>query len=1079
MLGIRVTGYTMNKREKSEKKGYKIVHISDTHCKNLKYHREYREVFENMYSNLRKEKPDCIVHCGDLAHTKTQLSPEYFDLVSDLLKNLADIAPTILILGNHDGNLKNSTRLDAVSPVVKALAHKNIKLLSDAGEYKFDEGLTFNVLSVFDEDNWVKPSDENVVNIALYHGSISGIETDTGYVMEHGDHEIDIFHGHDYALLGDIHKTNQKVNKEGTYRYCGSTIQQNFGETNDKGYLVWDIKGKKDYECQHVVLENPTPFITVELEEDGKLPEDIEVREGSRVRIAGNNKVTIDQLRRAMDVVRQRFKPESITYFNRAGAKRNTVEQLVDGIENEDLRDPAIQAELIEEFLNDYRVDDEVLQKVLELNRRYNVEAEDSEETLRNINWKLKEVSWDNLFNYGTGNKIDFSNLNGVIGIFGKNFSGKSSIIDSFLWTLQNSTSKNVRKNVDIINQNEEYGNGRVVMEIDNETYTIDRSAEKYIKKLKGEETEEAKTELNFSKFDATASREEIEKGNGSLNGIARGETDKNIRKVFGTMDDFLLTSMTSQDGSLAFLNEGSTKRKEILGKFLDLDIFAKKYRLASDDAADIKGALKRIENRDFDTEILDAAQEVKENERTTEKQKSYCLSLKGTVAELKSSIMNIEQRISASPILKPLDVVAARHNLSTLERTIVSLREQSTQDKKSLEAKSESLAKIEELLLKTDVTSAKKTAAEMKANNEEIARLLGEIEVVEARLRRQNKKIELLHEVPCGTTFLDCKFLSDASEAKSDQVLTNKKLVVLNGTLNGANTRSFDLTPEEASRTISEFEVLGLKKVTLSKEVNDLSRRIEMSTIKQSISDKDIQELKREIEEYEVNKEENEQLESLSKERGKLYFKLEEVENDLEDCEEDMQELYKNHGSLEQKFLNLEELKGELSDLRVQYSAYDLYERCMHSNGISYDIIKKRLPFINEEISKVLANVVSFEVFFRDDGKKLDIMIKHPQYDPRPLELGSGAEKMLSAMAIRLALIKISNLPQGDLFILDEPATALDEENMEGFIRIVEMLKTQFKTILIISHLDALKDIVDQQVEIDKVGGYAHVEAS
>ena len=44
-------------------------------------------------------------------------------------------------------------------------------------------------------------------------------------------------------------------------------------------------------------------------------------------------------------------------------------------------------------------------------------------------------------------------------------------------------------------------------------------------------------------------------------------ETDYNIRKIFGTIDDFLLTSMASQLDSLSYLNEGSTKRKEILGK--------------------------------------------------------------------------------------------------------------------------------------------------------------------------------------------------------------------------------------------------------------------------------------------------------------------------------------------------------------------------------------------------------------------------------------------------------------------------------------------------------------------------------
>ena len=83
--------------------------------------------------------------------------------------------------------------------------------------------------------------------------------------------------------------------------------------------------------------------------------------------------------------------------------------------------------------------------------------------------------------------------------------------------------------------------------------------------------------------------------------------------------------------------------------------------------------------------------------------------------------------------------------------------------------------------------------------------------------------------------------------------------------------------------------------------------------------------------------------------------------------------ELYKDNGSLEQKLEHLIEQKNELEDLREEYSAYDLYMRSMHSNGIAYDIIKKKLPVINEEVAKVLANIVDFEVFFDDDGKRLN----------------------------------------------------------------------------------------------------------
>ena len=161
---------------------------------------------------------------------------------------------------------------------------------------------------------------------------------------------------------------------------------------------------------------------------------------------------------------------------------------------------------------------------------------------------------------------------------------------------------------------------------------------------------------------------------------------------------------------------------------------------------------------------------------------------------------------------------------------------------------------------------------------------------------------------------------------------------------------------------------------------------------------------------------------------------------------------------------------------MQTEFAAAHLFMTCTHANGISYDIIKKRLPIIYDEISKTLSNIVDFEVFFENDDKKLDIAIKHPSYDARPIEMCSGAEKTIAAMAIRLALLNVSTLPKGDVFILDEPGTALDADNMEGFIRILDMIKTQFKTVLLISHLDSLKDIVDSQIMIEKLEGKAYV---
>ena len=127
----------------------KFAHIADTHIKNLKYHYEYRMVFKELYNKLREENVDYIIHCGDIAHTKTQLSPEFVELCSNFLSELASIAPTYLILGNHDGNLKNSSRQDAITPIVEALNNPNLFLLKESGEVNLNGNLIVIIGSMF------------------------------------------------------------------------------------------------------------------------------------------------------------------------------------------------------------------------------------------------------------------------------------------------------------------------------------------------------------------------------------------------------------------------------------------------------------------------------------------------------------------------------------------------------------------------------------------------------------------------------------------------------------------------------------------------------------------------------------------------------------------------------------------------------------------------------------------------------------------------------------------------------------------------------------------------------------------
>ncbi len=332
------------------------------------------------------------------------------------------------------------------------MALPNLYLLKDSGETNLDDRFCLNVLSVFDEDNWTQPTDKDKINIALYHGSISGVKTDIGWTMENGEHDVNIFNNFDFAFLGDIHKTNQALDLKGRIRYCGSTIQQNHGETNDKGMLLWNIRDRWDWDCEHIAFKNPKPFHTIVLTPTGKMPRGITVPKMLAYDWLVRIICPLDAMRRALDIAKHRFKPESISFLNRAAGQRGDVEDLTSGLELENLRDVSIQEELMDEYLKDYQADSDTMDTVYNLNRRYNKIVEDNEEISRNVKWKINSFKWDNLFNYGEDNSIDFANLSGIIGIFGKNFSGKSSIIDAALYTMFNTTSKNERKNLNLIN---------------------------------------------------------------------------------------------------------------------------------------------------------------------------------------------------------------------------------------------------------------------------------------------------------------------------------------------------------------------------------------------------------------------------------------------------------------------------------------------------------------------------------------------------------------------------------------------------------------------------------------------------
>lgn len=220
----------------------KIYHLADLHIRNLKRHKEYREVFKKFLENVEKDgyENSLIYIGGDIAHAKTEMSPELIKEISWFLTECSKLREVVLITGNHDCNLNNSYRLDVLTPIIENLNNDRIHYLRDTGIYNI-HNITFVVYSILDQkENWPKAEEvEGEIKICLFHGPVNKAQTDVGYTISSNKFTVDMFDGFDMAMLGDIHK------RQTLQEYSEETIEVDESEVDEYLKKGWELISKR------------------------------------------------------------------------------------------------------------------------------------------------------------------------------------------------------------------------------------------------------------------------------------------------------------------------------------------------------------------------------------------------------------------------------------------------------------------------------------------------------------------------------------------------------------------------------------------------------------------------------------------------------------------------------------------------------------------------------------------------------------------------------------------------------------------------------------------------------------------
>jgi DNA repair exonuclease SbcCD ATPase subunit/DNA repair exonuclease SbcCD nuclease subunit len=1031
----------------------KIFHVSDIHIRTLKRHGEYRQVFENLFNYIETHCTgnSVAVVTGDIVHSKLDMSPELVQMLVDFFNGFT--IPTVVILGNHDMNLNNMHRIDAVSPVLDVICNPNIHFVKDNGLFELG-GVVWNHMAVDKTPaDYIRADQfDATYKIALHHGAVNTAKTDIGYQISNEHVTTELFAGHDITLLGDIHKPAQFLDDARTIAYPGSLIQQNHGEALDHGILVWDLQRKT---ADFVQIDNDYGYVTLETQGDTIVSHPHRMPNKPRVRIKFNG-TSAAGMKKLIATIRKKYNVQDITIQRTIehGATNSTSSLAIGNV-----RDVEYQNTLLTDYIDSHfpQATPEETDAIRHINRTINSKLP-AVESIRHTTWHPISFEFDNMFSYGEGNVLNFENLSDVCGLFAANTSGKSSLLDAITYTIFDKCSKTGKAN-EVLNNKKTWFRGLFRFEMNGVTYVIER---------RGTQNKKKETHVKVDVDFYTDSE--------NLNGEERSDTNKNIRRYLGTYDDFILTAFSLQADNNNFIEKSQKERKDLLSQFLDITVFEQLYQLAADEIKETAGRLKDYKKTDFAEIIINSDTVITANQDTITALENEEDALQDQRNTLQERIVELIETKMPTSYNGP-DIEELKQQEQDLIAHIESIQTDIETAEQDLEQLLADIHTHKKQLVEFDVE-------EINAQTKQYAKIQTEVNTLTQIQRKQqeivNAKQEKINHLETHQYDPQCKyctsnvFVQNAIEAQDTIDYDRNVLKITQKEIDELNTQLETLSPvfEQTTQLNVLRNTIATKAIT--KERNELQLQILES---------DLQTRESELETAVERQESFRQNETSIKHNQTIDVEIESCKKQIANISEQIKtiqnQIKNNYGAIEvaktQKATAMQQLE-RYQQLETEYKAYGYYLESVKRDGIPYEVITKALPKIEAEINNVLNQIVEFNMVMNTDGKNINGYIIYDEDNFWPLELTSGMERFISSLAIRIALINVSALPRPNFIAIDEGWGSLDSEHISSVVNLFEYFRTKFDFSIIISHVDSMRDMVDNLIEVNKTQGFSKI---
>jgi DNA repair protein SbcC/Rad50 len=612
-----------------------IFHLSDLHIRNgdkisCRYD-EYNDVFNETIKSINKNVKDMklsyndfiIIISGDIFHNKNIIGNYGLLLYKTFIQELVKINKVYIMHGNHDFNQSEINHPTLVSS--SSFNIDNLTILDKSTTFNIsDVGFSYvsidDTLDIYRNSGRIQdlPTFPEIIGdvkykIALFHGSFQSAKICNGESIrdENNPYPLEWVKNFDYVILGDIHKRQTFIYKKKTYcGYSGSLIQQSFGENIiEHGYLIWDLKNKKINEINVYnnigyinIKENESEEILIRtngvyeilLENFIKLnlnyfPKNIKIKTFSKINFQNLNNL-LKSFNISFDINSRLNESKFI------GEKDSNY--ISTEIYNEVQMINIVDNSFILNYFNNYlsrdnykilnniisnkdyllfdisKYPDDLQLECLKRNRELSVEISkcikcDDIKQLK-PKYLIRYLEWDGLFCYENKNWLNITDLDlKTFLVKGKNGTGKSAIYDILtlaIWGEITTLKKNSSLSSGIINFKKSLAYTIVDIEIDDVVYRIERdfAVKKDLTKLNF-------NHRNIYKFINEKDLELLKKDSAC---------EQVVKQLFGTIDNFLSSSMITQNVDYDILKMDYKECLEIIDKSCNIEYIYHLYNL-------------------------------------------------------------------------------------------------------------------------------------------------------------------------------------------------------------------------------------------------------------------------------------------------------------------------------------------------------------------------------------------------------------------------------------------------------------------------------------------------------------------